>query len=40
MNFVKHAIDHGGDIKPLLIDHSDLNGPSLTNPSVFVYRSN
>jgi hypothetical protein len=38
MNFVKHAIDHGGDIKPLLIDHSDLNGPSLTNPSVFVYK--
>lgn len=38
MNFVKHAIDNGGDIKPLLIDHSDLNGPSLTNPSVFVYK--
>lgn len=38
MNFVKRAIDNGGDIKPLLIDHSDLNGPSLTNPSVFVHK--
>jgi hypothetical protein len=35
MNFVKHAINNGGDIKPLLIHHSDLNGPSLTNPSIY-----
>lgn len=38
MNFVKLALENGGDIKPLLIDYSDLNGPSITNPSVFVYK--
>lgn len=36
MNFVKLALEHGGKIKPLLIDANDLSGPSLTNPSVMV----
>jgi hypothetical protein len=36
-NFVKLAIENaGGKIKPLLIGTSDLSGPSLMNPSVFV----
>jgi len=39
MNFVKLALNYGGSIKPLLIDHSDLNGPSITNPSVFVFNN-
>ena len=38
MNFVKFALDNGGVIKPLLINHKDLSGPSLTNPSVFVFQ--
>jgi hypothetical protein len=37
MNFVKLALENGGTIKPLLINPSDLTGPSITNPSVFVY---
>lgn len=36
MNFAKLALDNGGTIKPLLINSSDLSGPSLTNPSVVV----
>lgn len=36
MNFVKLALEHGGSIKPLLINSQDLAGPSLTNPSVLV----
>ena len=36
MNFVKLALENGGVIKPLLINFQDLNGPSLTNPSVLV----
>ena len=36
MNFVKIALESGGDIKPLLIPSADLLGPSLTNPSVLV----
>lgn len=36
MNFVKCALENGGSIKPLLIPAQDLNGPSLTNPSVIV----
>jgi hypothetical protein len=36
MNFVKFALESGGAIKPLLINSQDLNGPSLTNPSVLV----
>jgi len=36
MNFVKFALNHGGVIKPLLINYKDLSGPSLTNPSVLV----
>lgn len=38
MNFAKHAINNGGQIKPLLINHGDLNGPAITNPSVFVFK--
>lgn len=37
MNFVKHALEHQGAIKPLLIKPEDLTGPSITNPSVFIY---
>ena len=36
MNFVKIALESGGDIKPLLVPSADLLGPSLTNPSVLV----
>jgi hypothetical protein len=36
MNFVKLALENGGNIKPLLIHPEDLSGPSLTNPSVLV----
>lgn len=36
MNFVKLALENGGDIKPLLIPPQDLSGASLTNPSVLV----
>jgi len=36
MNFVKYALHNGGKICPLLIPAEDLNGPSLTNPSVLV----
>lgn len=35
-NFVKLCLDNGGKIKPLLISPTDLEGPSLTNPSVIV----
>ncbi len=33
-NFVKFALENGGEIKPLLIDCKDLYGPSLTNPTI------
>lgn len=33
-NFVKQSLNNGGIIKPLLIDPSLMDGPSLTNPSV------
>jgi hypothetical protein len=36
MNFVKHCIENGGSIHPLLIPSSDLKGPSLTNPSIYL----
>ena len=36
MNFAKLALENGGSIKPLLIQPQDLQGPSLTNPSVLV----
>lgn len=35
MNFVKHCIENGGSIHPLLIPSKDLKGPSLTNPSIY-----
>ena len=36
-NFVKLALDNGGSIHPLILPHEELNGPSITNPSVIVY---
>jgi hypothetical protein len=36
MNFVKHCIENGGSIHPLLIPSQDLKGPSLTNPSIYL----
>ncbi len=36
MKFVEKCLHNGGTIKPLLINHQDLSGPSLTNPSVLV----
>jgi hypothetical protein len=39
MNFVKLALEHGGTIKPLVIKPEDLTGPSITNPSVFIYQN-
>lgn len=35
MNFVKHALESGGSIHPLILPNQDLQGPSLTNPSVY-----
>lgn len=36
MNFVKLALENGGDIKPLLFNNYSLDGPALTNPTVIV----
>jgi hypothetical protein len=36
MNFVKHCLENGGSIHPLLIPSEDLKGPSLTNPSIYL----
>ena len=35
MNFVKHALESGGSIHPLILPIQELKGPSLTNPSVY-----
>jgi hypothetical protein len=35
MNFVKHALESGGSIHPLILPIQELQGPSLTNPSVY-----
>jgi hypothetical protein len=35
MNFVKHALESGGSIHPLILPHQELQGPSITNPSVY-----
>jgi len=35
MNFVKLALENGGSIHPLLTPSSYLNGPSITNPSIY-----
>jgi hypothetical protein len=35
-NFVKKCLDHGGQIKPLIIPSELTNGTGLFNPSVFV----
>lgn len=37
--FVKIALCDGGIIKPILISPNDLEGPSLTNPSVIVFQN-
>ena len=34
-NFVKFSIQNGGSIYPLILPHEELQGPSLTNPSVY-----
>jgi hypothetical protein len=39
MNFVKLALENSGTIKPLIIHPEDLTGPSITNPSVFIYQN-
>ena len=36
MNFVKLSLQNGGSIHPLIIPSSDLKGPALTNPSVYL----
>lgn len=36
MNFVKHVLERGGSIKPLIIPSELTNGTGLCNPSVFV----
>jgi len=35
MNFSKYAIERGGSIHPLLIDSKDLQGPSVTNATIY-----
>jgi hypothetical protein len=35
MNFVKHALEFGGSIHPLILPIHDLRGPALTNPSIY-----
>ena len=35
-NFVKHCLDNGGMIKPLLIDPTLTNGTGLMNPSIYI----
>jgi len=36
MNFVKLALENGGSIHPLIIPSTDLKGPALTNPSIYL----
>lgn len=36
MNFVKLVIENGGSIHPLIIPSTELKGPALTNPSVYI----
>jgi hypothetical protein len=40
MNFVKHVLERGGSIKPLVIPSELTNGTGLCNPSVFVEDDN
>ena len=35
INFVKLALENGGSIYPLIIPHTELKGPALTNPSIY-----
>jgi len=39
MNFVKNVLESGGSIKPLLIPSEEIEGPSLTNPSVLFFKN-
>ena len=34
-NFVKLALKNGGSIHPLIISASELQGPTITNPSIY-----
>ena len=34
-NFVKLALQNGGSIHPLIIPSTELNGPAITNPSIY-----
>ena len=34
-NFVKLSLENGGSIHPLLVPSDYLNGPSITNPSIY-----
>jgi hypothetical protein len=34
-NFVKLALENGGSIHPLIIPASELQGPAITNPSIY-----
>ena len=35
-NFVKHCVNNGGVIKPLVIPSGETNGTGLFNPTIFV----
>lgn len=35
INFAKYALENGGSIHPLIIPHTELKGPALTNPSIY-----
>ena len=35
-NFVKHCVNNGGVIKPLIIPSGETNGTGLFNPTIFV----
>ena len=35
MNFVKLALENGGSIHPLIVPAEYLQGPSITNPSIY-----
>lgn len=37
--FVKRILEKGGFIKPLLVPHSCMKGPSLSNPSIYKTKS-
>jgi hypothetical protein len=39
-NFVKHVVDNGGSIYPLIINDSSTKGTGLCNPSIFIDDNN